>query len=148
LGSLVLFLAITQWTISPAPNISNPFSLVILWHPGGKILETETKLNFSDAEKEEALQTFKKKLAFELLKSIQGELPQNQQDWLVSGNGDINDPVFSEIQKTIQEMYGQEVLLEKSKPVFKKLVVDYVEFMSEGLDSESTAKLKEVIIKL
>ena len=112
------------------------------------LVEIFEVLGFSDAEKEEALQTLKKKLAFELLKSIQGELPQNQQDWLVSGNGDINDPVFSEIQKTIQEMYGQEVLLEKSKPVFKKLVVDYVEFMSEGLDSESTAKLKEVIIKL
>lgn len=100
-------------------------------------------LGFSDMEKEGALQTFKKKLAFELLKSIQGELPQNQQDWIVKGSGDMTDSVFSEIQKTIGEMYSQEVLYEKSKPLFKKLVLDYIEFMSEGLDPESTAKLKE-----
>lgn len=105
-------------------------------------------LGFSDAEKEEALQTFKKKLAFELLKSIQGELPQNQQDWLVNGGSDMNDPVFSEIQKTIQETYSQEVLYDKSKPIFKKLVLDYVEFMAEGLDSESINKLKEIINNL
>ncbi len=102
-------------------------------------------LGFSDTEKEEALQTFKKKLAFELLKSIQGELPQDQQDWLAKESQDMNDPIFSEIQKTIQEMYGQEVLYEKSKPIFNKLVIDYVEFMSDGLDPESTAKLKEIV---
>lgn len=103
-------------------------------------------LGFSDTEKEEALQTFKKKLAFELLKSIQGELPQDQQDWLAKENQDMNDPVFSEIQKTIEGMYNQEVLYDKSKPIFKKLVSDYVEFMSDGLDPESTAKLKEVAV--
>lgn len=109
------------------------------------LLEVFGVLGFSDTEKEEALQTFKKKLAFELLKSIQGELPQDQQDWLIKGGTDMNDPIFSEIQKTIQEKYSQEVLYDKSKPVFKKLVSDYVEFMSEGLDPESTAKLKEVV---
>lgn len=102
-------------------------------------------LGFSDTEKEEALQTFKKKLAFELLKSIQRELPQSQRDWLSGGGQDMNDPIFSEVQKTIQEKYSQEVLYDKSKPLFKKLVADYVEFMSEGLDSESTAKLKEIV---
>ncbi len=105
-------------------------------------------LGFSDTEKEEALQTFKKKLAFELLKSIQGELPQEQQDWLANGGGDMNDPVFLEIQKTIQEMYSQEVLYDKTKPLFRKLVSDYVEFMSEDLDPESTAKLKEILNNL
>ncbi len=105
-------------------------------------------LGFSDTEKEEALQTFKKKLAFELLKSIQGELPQNQQDWLAKDGQDMNDPVFSEIQKTIQGMYNQEVLYDKSKPLFKKLVSDYVEFMANGLEAESTAKLKEILNNL
>ncbi|OGM99037.1 MAG: hypothetical protein A2915_03725 [Candidatus Yanofskybacteria bacterium RIFCSPLOWO2_01_FULL_41_34] len=105
-------------------------------------------LGFSDTEKEEALQTFKKKLAFELLKSIQGKLPQNQQNWLADGKGDMNDPMFPEIQKTIQEMYGQEVLYEKTKPLFNKLVLDYVEFMSEGLDSESVTKLKDIVSNL
>lgn len=105
-------------------------------------------LGFSDTEKEEALQTFKKKLAWELLKSIQGELPNNQQDWLVNEGKDMNDPMFSEIQKTIQGMYGQEVLYEKSKPLFKKLVSDYVEFMSEGLEPDSVAKLKDIVNNL
>ena len=105
-------------------------------------------LEFSDAEKEEATQTFKKKLAFELLKSIQGELPQNQQDWLVSGGQDTSDPMFQEVQKTIQEMYGEEVLHGKSKPLFRKLVSDYVEFMADGLEPESVAKLEEVVNNL
>ena|SRR3989344_5527477 len=109
------------------------------------LLEIFGVLGFSDSEKQEALQTFKKKLAFELLKSIQGELPQSQQDWLAKESQDMNDPVFSEIQKTIQEMYSQEVLYEKTKPMFKKLVSDYVDFMSEGLEPESTAKLKEIV---
>ena len=109
------------------------------------LLEIFGVLGFSDSEKQEALQTFKKKLAFELLKSIQGELPQSQQDWLAKESQDMNDPVFSEIQKTIQEMYSQEVLYEKTKPMFKKLVSDYVDFMSEGLEHESTAKLKEIV---
>ncbi len=112
------------------------------------LLEIFDVLSFSDTEKEEALLTFKKKLAFELLKSIQGELPQSQQDWLAKQNQDMNDPMFLEIQKTIKEMYSQEVLYDKSKPLFKKLVSDYVEFMSEGLDSESTSKLKEIVNKL
>ena len=105
-------------------------------------------LEFSDTEKEEALLTFKKKLAFEFLKSIQGELPQNQQDWLAKESHDLNDPIFSETQKTIREMYDQEAVYEKSKPIFKKIVSDYVEFMSDGLDSESSAKLKEVVSSL
>ena len=105
-------------------------------------------LGFSDIEKQEALQTFKRKLAFELLKSIQGELPQNQQDWLTQKSQDMHDPIFSEIQKTIQEMYSQEVLYDKTKPLFKKLVSDYVEFMSQGLEPESTAKLKEIVNNL
>ncbi len=108
------------------------------------LMEVFGVLGFSDTEKEEALQTFKKKLAFELLKSIQGELPQNQKDWLAKNGQDMTDPMFPEIQKTIQETYSQEVLYEKSKPLFKKLISDYVEFMSEGLDQESNDKLKQI----
>lgn len=109
------------------------------------LLEIFGVLGFSDIEKEEALKTFQKKLAFELLKSIQGELSQDQQDWLANGGKDMADPVFSEIQKTIGEMYSEDVLHDKSKPLFKKLLSDYVEFMSEGLEPESVAKLKEIV---
>ncbi len=112
------------------------------------LIEIFGVLGFSDTEKEEALQTFKKKLAFELLNSVKGEFSQDQQDWLAKENQDMNDPMFAEVQKTIQEMYTQEVLYEKTKPVFKRLVLDYVEFMSEGLDPESTAKLKGIVNKL
>lgn len=108
------------------------------------LLEIFGVLSFSDAEKEEALQTFKKKLAFELLKSIQAELPQDQQDWLIQANPDMQDSKLLEIQETIKNMYSEEALYEKSKPLFKKLVSDYVEFMSEGLEPESVVKLKEI----
>ena len=75
-------------------------------------------------------------------------MPKHQQDWLAKQSQDMNNPIFSEIQKTIQEMYSREVLYEKTKPIFKKLVSDYIEFMSEGLDPESATKLKEIINNL
>ncbi|MBI2674792.1 MAG: hypothetical protein HYX22_03625 [Candidatus Yanofskybacteria bacterium] len=101
-------------------------------------------LEFMQSEKEEALETFKKKLAFELLESVKGELPQDQQGWLSQAAPDMGDPKFVEIQNTIKGMYTNEQLYEKSKPIFKKLLEDYVAFMSQGISIEEVAKLKEI----
>ena len=101
-------------------------------------------LDFSDAEKEKALETFKKKLAFELLKEVQGELPQDQQEWLSQANPDIQDQKFNEIQEIIKNKYTKEQLYERTKPLFKKLLEDYVAFMSQGISIEEAAKLREI----
>ncbi len=108
------------------------------------LLEIFDVLGFSSSEKESALETFKKKLSFELLKSVQSELSQEQQEWLSQAAPDMNDPMLAEIRKTIQEKYSQEVLYEKSKPFFRALVLDYIQFMSDGLDEGSAAKLQEI----
>ena len=42
---MVAFRAITQWTIDPGFKSFNPSSREIILQPGGKILETVTKLN-------------------------------------------------------------------------------------------------------
>jgi len=108
-------------------------------------------LGFSDAEKEKALGAFKKKLAFGLLNSIKGELPQDQREWLNQASlsagwagPDVQDPKFSEIQETIKNKYTKEQLYERTKPLFKKLLDDYVNFMSQGLSAEESSRLKEV----
>jgi len=102
-------------------------------------------LDFSDAEKEKALETFKKKLAFELLKSVQGELSQDQQEWLSQANPDIQDPKFKEIQETIKNKYTKDQLYERTKLLFKKSLEDYVGFMSQDLGAEETTKLREIV---
>ncbi len=105
-------------------------------------------LGFSVAEKAQALETFKKKMAFELLKSIEKELPQEQQDWLADPKMNQADPRLPEIQKMIQGMYSEEQLYEKSRSIFKTMLDDYIDFMAEKLDPEETQKLKEIADRL
>jgi len=108
------------------------------------LFDTFGVLGFTEFEKEEALETFKKKLAFELLKSIQSELPQDQQEWLGQTNPDMQDPKFNEIQEIIKNKYTKEQLYERTTPIFKNLLEDYVNFMSQDLEPDTTSRLKEI----
>lgn len=104
-------------------------------------------LGFSGEEKEKALETFKKKLAFELLKEVQGELPQDQKEWLRQPAPDMGDPKFAEIQNAIKSMYTSGQLHERAKPIFRKLLEDYVNFMSQDLNAEEISKLNGLLVK-
>lgn len=109
--------------------------------------EVYTILGFSDEKKDQAVEDFKKRFAFELLKSVQNELPQEQQDWLrENSNGTISpsDPQVLAIQKTISEKYSSEELFAKSQPVFKKLLNDYIDFTSKDLNSDQISQLRDI----
>ena len=109
-------------------------------------------LEFSEEEKQEALESFKKKLANDLFDSVKRELPQEQQSWIKDHMNSANsrDPKIAEIQNTIKNLYPQEVLYEKSRAVFKKILEEYINFMSRELDlgQEKTARLREIAEKL
>jgi len=101
-------------------------------------------LEFTDSEKEKALETFKKKLAFELLNSIKSQLSQDQQDWLNRPAPDVQDVKFAEIQQTVKSMHTEEEWQKITKPIFKNILEDYVAFMSQDLESDKVSRLKEI----
>ena len=104
-------------------------------------------LEFSDEEKAHALESIKKKLAYDLLMSLKGELPGEQQKWLDDNlkTADSSDPKVVEIQDTIQNTHSLDELREKSHNVFKQILVDYVTFMSRDLSYEKQSQLNAIV---
>ena len=108
-----------------------------------KLLAVFDVLGFSESEKNKALESFKRKLAFELLKSIEPQLPPDQQEWMRQAAPNIQEPKFKEIQQTIASMYSEEELYQRSQPIFKTMLDDYIVFMSRGLDPGVVDRLNQ-----
>lgn len=106
-------------------------------------------LGFTEPEAKHAMESFKKKLAFEILKSLEAELPQDQKEWLSKNTtAEPNDPKILEIQSSVKGLYSSQALFEKSRPIFKKLLENYIEFMSSDLNPEEVSKLKAISEKV
>ena len=109
-------------------------------------------LEFSEEEKQEALESFKKKLANDLFDSVKNALPQAEQDWIKSHAASVNphDPKVAEIRDEIKSLYPKEEWYEKSRVSFKKILEEYVDFMSRdlNLDENKTAQLRKIVEKL
>ncbi len=107
-------------------------------------------LGLSDQEKERANDIFKKKLAADLLASVQSELPQEDQQWIASQMSHPNpaDPKIAEVKARIGGLFSETALYDRSRIVFKKIVADYVKFMSEGLEEEKASKIRELADKI
>lgn len=115
------------------------------------LLEIFDILGFSDTEKGKATENFKKRLAFELLKEVRVKLPQEQQAWideLQTQSPSPTDPKILQLQNTISQLYSEEELHERSKAVFKRILNDYVVFMSSGLEPEKVSKLNDVLTRI
>lgn len=116
------------------------------------LLQVFDVLGFSDTEKEKALESFKKKLAAELLNSMKDKLSAEQQEWVKNQSGGAgisqDDPKIAEIQQTIRGLYSEEELHQKSKEIFRKLLREYVQFMSSGLEADSVSKLNNLLTRL
>lgn len=111
------------------------------------LFEVFDVLGFSDTEKEKAIESFKKKLAFELYGLIQGELPQEQRSWIEefkTSSPLSTDPKVLEIQNTISQLYSQEELHKKLTGILKGVLEDYINFMSSGLEPEKTSRLNDL----
>ena len=115
------------------------------------LFETFDVLEFSEEEKQEALESFKKKLANVLLNSVRGELPDEQQSWIKDHmtSASSGDSKIAEIQNSIRALYSLGALHEQSRTAFKKILKEYIDFMSKNLDlkQEQTAKLREIVGK-
>ncbi len=105
-------------------------------------------LGFLEHEKEKALEGFKKKFANELFKELEGTLSENQRQWIANAVAkkeyDKNDPSFYDIRKTIESVYPEEEFDKISRSVFKKIIVSYIDFMSQKIDGEKASKIKEI----
>ena len=98
------------------------------------------------------MESFKKRLAKELLHLLLNELTEDQREWIKiqqqqKSSPDTDDPKILEIQNTIKGLYSKEELHAKSRPLFKKILEDYVKFMSEDLDERKTTQLKKIVAR-
>ena len=117
------------------------------------LLEVFEVLGFYENEKAKALEGFKKKFAYELLKATKDSLPEEQQRLItrvVVNKEELspNDPDILNFQKIFNDTYSEEKLNEISKPIFRRILGSYVDFMSSGLSEEDKNRLKEISDRL
>ena len=108
-------------------------------------------IGIPESGRDGALTSIKKKVAYGMYQSLKDKLPPDSQKWI---NEHVNDMTISpdsvevqEIQKHINATPDEE-LLNLSLPIFKKVVTDYVDFMSEKLDPGKAPKLREILANL
>ncbi len=115
----------------------------------GEVLEEVFSiLELTEEEKKQAAETFKKRLAFNVLRSVQSELPLEQRDWIDQNSSNTttaDNQKLTEIRSAISELYTPEELFEKSKPIFRSLLEDYIKFMSPDLSEEEVSQLNAVV---
>ena len=111
------------------------------------LLEISDILGFSETEKKEALLSIKKKFASELLKSLQGKLSQEHQDW-IAGNLDNSEPdeiKTKEIHEAIKGLYTEEELDRVSHDVFGRILKSYTSFMSKNLSADKVSQIDDIV---
>ena len=108
-------------------------------------------LQLSEESRERAIIIFKHKLAGTLLQDIQGKFNPEERTWLDMHQKDteapdMNDPMVVEIQKRIAE-FPKEELLAQTRPLFKKMLTEYVDFMAARIDSGTAEQLRSIVSK-
>lgn len=106
-------------------------------------------LGFYETEKEKALEGFKKKFAYELLKATKESLPEEQQKLInrvVENKEELSrdDVNILNFQEVFGAAYPEEKLSEISRKVFKQILGSYVDYMSSDLSEEGRNKLKDI----
>lgn len=106
-------------------------------------------LQFSDEEKNQALDDFKKKLAAELMDETKNSLPKSQQEWILNNSASAkrNDPAVKEVQEAIAKHYPAEIMRLKIEQTFRRILKEYIDFISRDLrlDQQTLARLENVI---
>ena len=108
-------------------------------------------LGFSDSEKKEAMLDFQKKVAAEILRSVQDKLPQEQRDFIVKGGVALNDPqnpMVGVVRETLKGLYSVEEYRAKGKEILYKLLPVYADYMGQDLSEEGKMRLKNIVGKL
>ena len=114
------------------------------------LLDIFDALEFSDQEKADALDDFQGELAGALLDKTQDALSQEQVSWLKANGSSLsgNEPELDEIRSAIAEKYSTDDLKALSAPLFKGIVTEYIDYMSQGEDDELKEKLRAIASRL
>lgn len=106
-------------------------------------------LDFFDHEKGKALEAFKRKFANQLLLEIKDSLSDEQRRWIDEAAEkkyyDKEDLRIGEIQKTIDFFYSKDKMDEVSTRVFKKILISYVDFMTQRVDAQRVEKINKIV---
>ena len=75
---------------------------------------------------------------------------KDEQKWLAENikSTDPTNPKVAEIKNKIAELFSENDLYDRSRIVFKKIVSNYVDFMSQGLEEEKVRKMKEIVSRV
>lgn len=106
-------------------------------------------LGFFDDEKSSALEWFKKKFAVELLNEFKENLSEDQRNWLIQAmlkdEFDKNDPTMVQVQEIINSYADKEEFNQITRKVFKKILTDYTNFMTQKVGPEKGEKLAQLL---
>src|SRR3989344_6190545 len=98
-------------------------------------------------EREKTLRDFKAKVGNGLLRSLLGELSEEEQRWLKDQKTEpaADDPHIIAICEKIYSNHTALDLQERTVPIFRKLLSGYIAFRSDGLSQEKRYMLDKIL---
>ena len=110
-------------------------------------------LEFPAQDREEAVESLKKKFFYELLLTVKNRLSQTSQDFINnSQNADsrTDSPEVTAIREEIKKIFSEEELRKTSAEVFRRVLGDYFNFMTKelNLDQARSSQLKDLTDKV
>jgi hypothetical protein len=108
-------------------------------------------LGLSEEEKERMRFLFNKRIAFDLLRKIESELPEEYQMFINSEAAHITDPAHPMVLKIAEyaeHLHTREEYETMTKDILRKLLPEYVSHASDGLNTDITVRLEECIKKI
>jgi|SRR3989344_1963739 len=107
-------------------------------------------LDVPESERQITLESIKVKLGSDLLRSLAGELTEEERLWLRKQKTEpaADDPYILEIRKRIFDNHTPEDLQARTVPLFKKLLAGYAAFKMSDLSAEKRYPLEKIIKQL
>ena len=107
-------------------------------------------LDIPESERQITLESIKVKLGSDLLRSLAGELTEEERLWLKKQKTEpaADDPYILEIRKRIFDNHSPEDLQERTVPLFKKLLAGYAAFKMSDISAERRYPLEKIIKQL
>ncbi len=108
-------------------------------------------LGLSEGEKERMRFLFNKRIAFDLLKKIESELPEEYRTFIDSEAARITDPTHPmalKIGEYANRLHTREEYDTMTNDIMKKLLPEYVSRASDGLNADIAMRLEECLKKI
>lgn len=107
-------------------------------------------LEFSEKEKSDAHTDFEQELAGALYEKTQNALSDEQKQWLKENGSSLkgDEPELLDVRETISSTYSNDDIKALSKPLFKEIVSEYIDYMSRDESDELKEKLESIATRL